>query len=144
MACDIRIADEHATFGFPEVSLGLIPAAGGTQNLPRLVPLGRARRLLFTAERIGAAEAYAIGLVDEVVVSGSAVDAAIALGAVVARNGPLAVAAAKRAVHLGMQMSAVDGQRLEATLFSELSVTCDVAEGVQAFRQKRPPTFVGR
>ena len=67
MACDIRIAEEHALFGQPEVSLGIIPGAGGTQNLPRLVPVGRAKKLLFTGERIGAEEALAIGLVEEVV-----------------------------------------------------------------------------
>ena len=76
MACDIRIAEEHAVFGQPEVSLGIIPGAGGTQNLPRLVPVGRAKKLLFTGERIAAEEALAIGLVDEVVPRGASLERA--------------------------------------------------------------------
>jgi enoyl-CoA hydratase len=141
MACDIRVADEHATLGQPEVTLGLIPGAGGTQNLPRLVPLGRAKLMLFTGDRIGAAEALRIGLVDEVVASGEALERARALGERIARNAPLAVTAAKRAVNLGRQMSVLDGHRLEATLFASLVQTADFAEGVSAFLEKRSPSF---
>jgi enoyl-CoA hydratase/carnithine racemase len=141
MACDIRIAEERAVLGQPEVSLGIIPGAGGTQNLPRLVPLGRAKRLLFTGERITAAEALAIGLVDEVVPDGTALEHAVALALRIAANAPLAVAAAKRAVNLGLQMSVNDAQRLEATLFATLVQTRDFAEGVEAFFAKRPPSF---
>jgi enoyl-CoA hydratase/carnithine racemase len=144
MACDIRIAEEHALLGQPEVTLGLIPGAGGTQALPRLVPLGRAKRLLFTGERITAAEAHAIGLVDEVVPTGTALDRAMELGEIIARNAPLAVTAAKRAVTLGMQMSLLDANRLEATLFASLAETDDLREGVRAFFEKRPPSFERR
>lgn len=143
LACDIRIAAENARFGFPEVTLGLIPGAGGTQNLPRLLPLGRAKRLLFTGERISAAEALALGLVDEVVPEGMALDAALELAARIGANAPLAVAAAKRAVNLGLQMSLTDGQRLEAGLFAGLVGTDDQLEGTSAFLEKRPPTFTG-
>jgi enoyl-CoA hydratase len=141
MACDIRIAEEHASIGQPEVCLGLIPGAGGTQNLPRLVPIGRAKRLLFTGERIDAQEALRIGLVDEVVPAGTSIDHAHALAARIAANAPLAVAAAKRAVNLGLQMSVLDGHRLEAALFSSLIGSSDVAEGIQAFFDKRAPEF---
>jgi enoyl-CoA hydratase len=144
MACDIRIAEEHVTLGQPEVTLGLIPGAGGTQALPRLVPLGRAKRMLFTGERITAAEAQVIGLVDEVVPAGTAVDRAIELAGIIARNAPLAVTAAKRAVTLGMQMSLLDANRLEATLFASLAETDDLREGVRAFFEKRPPSFERR
>lgn len=144
MACDIRIAEEHVVLGQPEVSLGLIPGAGGTQSLPRLVPLGRAKRMLFTGERIGAAEALAIGLVDEVVPTGTSLERALALAEQIAANAPLAVTAAKRAVALGMQMSLLDANRVEAALFASLAETRDLAEGVAAFFEKRRPEFEGR
>jgi enoyl-CoA hydratase len=141
MACDIRIAEEHARLGQPEVGLGLIPGAGGTQNLPRLVGLGRAKRMIFTGERIDAHEALRIGLVDEVVPTGSSLEHAHALAERIAANAPLAVSAAKRAVELGMQMSVLDGHRLEATLFASLFGSRDLAEGTQAFFDKRAPVF---
>jgi enoyl-CoA hydratase len=140
-ACDIRIAEAQAEFGQPEVTLGIIPGAGGTQNLPRLVPVGRAKRMLFTGERIDAREALAIGLVDEVVATGEAQTAAHTLALRIAANAPLAVAAAKRSVNLGLQMSLVDAHRLEASLFATLAETDDFAEGIRAFFEKRPPVF---
>jgi enoyl-CoA hydratase/carnithine racemase len=141
MACDIRIAQQDATFGQPEVTLGLIPGAGGTQNLPRLVGPGRAKRMLFTGERLTAGEALAIGLVDELVPDGTVLEHAVALGHTIAANAPLAVTAAKRAVNIGLQMSALDGHRLEATLFASLVQSADFTEGVTAFLQKRTPSF---
>lgn len=144
MACDIRIADEHAVIGQPEVGLGVIPGAGGTQMLPRLVPLGVAKRLLFTGERISARDALAIGLVDEVVAGGEALEAALRLAARINANAPLAVAAAKRAANLTLQTSLGDGLRREAALFADLFQTADVGEGVAAFVAKRPPDFKGR
>jgi enoyl-CoA hydratase len=141
LACDIRVADENATFGLPEVSLGLIPGAGGTQNLPRVVSPGRAKRLLFTADRIDAAEALAIGLVDQVAPAGQVLDAALGLAARIARNAPLAVTAAKRAVDLGLQAGVVDGHRIEAALFAPLTESADFREGVAAFFDKRDPEF---
>jgi len=141
MACDIRIADERAVLGQPEVTLGLIPGAGGTQNLPRLVGLGVAKRMVFTGERISAARALAIGLVDEVVPAGTVLDAALTLARTIAANAPLAVTAAKRSITLGMQMSVLDAHRMEATLFAPLVETDDLQEGAAAFFAKRPPTF---
>ena len=141
MACDIRIAEQHVKLGQPEVTLGLIPGAGGTQALPRLVPLGRAKRMLFTGEQLGAADALEIGLVDEVVPSGAALERAFELAEEIGRNAPLAVTAAKRAVTLGMQMSLLDANRVEAALFSSLAETRDLDEGVRAFFEKRRPEF---
>jgi enoyl-CoA hydratase/carnithine racemase len=141
MACDIRIAEEHAQLGQPEVCLGLIPGAGGTQNLPRLVPVGRAKRLLFTGERIDAREALVIGLVDEVVSPGTSLARAHELATRIAANAPLAVTAAKRAVNLGLQASVLDGHRFEAALFSSLVGTKDLSEGTKAFFEKRAPRF---
>jgi enoyl-CoA hydratase len=141
MACDIRVAAEQAVFGQPEVQLGIIPGAGGTQNLPRLVGAGRAKRLLFTGERISAATALEWGLCDEVVPAGAALSRAQELAAQIAANAPLAVAAAKKAVTLGLQMSLGDAHRFEASLFTTLVETRDFAEGIDAFFAKRPPTF---
>jgi enoyl-CoA hydratase len=143
MACDVRVADERAVLGQPEVTLGLIPGAGGTQALPRLVPIGRAKRMLFTGERISAEEALSIGLVDEVTPPGEALARAIELGRTIARNAPLAVTAVKRAVTLGMQMSHLDGNRLEAALFASLAESSDLREGVRAFYARREPKFDG-
>jgi enoyl-CoA hydratase/carnithine racemase len=124
--------------------LGVIPGAGGTQMLPRLVPYGMAKRLLFTGERIGAREAQRIGLVDEVVDTGQALSSALELAGKINLNAPRAVAAAKRAATLGLQMSLADGQKLEAMLFGQLFETADVKEGVRAFLDKRQPDFKGR
>lgn len=144
MACDIRVAEEHVVLGQPEVTLGLIPGAGGTQALPRLVGVGRAKRMLFTGQRVTAGEALAMGLVDEVVPRGTCLERAIELARTIARNAPLAVTAAKRAVNLGMQMSLLDANRLEATLFASLAETHDLDEGVRAFFEKRTPSFESR
>lgn len=144
MACDIRIAEEHVRLGQPEVRLGLIPGAGGTQALPRLVPTGVAKRMLFTGEPITASEALAVGLVDEVVPTGTGLNRALEIAAAIARNAPLAVTAVKRAVNLGLQMSLLDANRVEATLFASLAETDDLREGVAAFFAKRSPDFSGR
>lgn len=144
MACDIRIAEKSAMFGQPEVRLGLMPGAGGTQNLPRLIPIGQAKRLLFTGSQICAEKALSMGLVDEVVTDGNSLQTALAIVEEIACGAPLAVAQIKRAVNLGMTMSVDDGQRLEALLFGELFRTADAVEGVNAFLNKRPPDFKGR
>lgn len=144
MACDIRIAEAHVKLAQPEVKLGLIPGAGGTQALPRLVATGIAKRMLFTGEYIGADEALRIGLVDEVVPTGTGVARAMELGHTIAANAPLAVTAVKRAVNLGLQMSLLDANRVEATLFASLAETQDLAEGVSAFFDKRSPFFTGK
>jgi enoyl-CoA hydratase len=141
MACDIRVADERATLGQPEVQLGIIPGAGGTQNLPRLVPQGRAKLLLFTGDRISAAQAAEIGLVDELAPAGQVLERALGIARRIAANAPAAVAAAKRAVNLGLQAGVVDGHRIEASLFGPLIETRDFAEGSSAFFEKRPATF---
>lgn len=143
MACDIRVAAEDAVFGQPEVTLGVIPGAGGTQNLPRLVPIGTAKRLLFTGDRISAAEALDIGLVDIVAPKGEAMREAMNLAQRIAKNAPLAVAAAKRAVNLGVELNLSEALRLEARLLGELFRSKDVKEGVAAFLERRPAKFQG-
>jgi enoyl-CoA hydratase len=144
MACDMRIAEEQVFIGQPEVGLGIIPGAGGTQMLPRLIPQGVAKRLLFTGERISADEAQRLGLVDEIARTGGALESALRLAEKISSNAPRAVAAAKRAVTMGLQMPLADGLKLEAALFGALFETADAKEGVQAFLDKRKPEFKGR
>jgi len=144
MSCDIRIADEQAMLGQPEVRLGVIPGAGGMQMLPRLVPIGIAKRLLFTGDRISAREALSIGLVDEVVDHGKALEAATALAARINANAPQAVANAKRCVNRGLNMALSEALRLDSFLFGSLFESSDVKEGVSAFIEKREPHFTGR
>jgi enoyl-CoA hydratase len=144
LACDIRISADDALWGQPEVTLGIIPGAGGTQNLPRLVGVGRAKWLVFTGERISAQRALEIGLVDRVVPPDEVVDAAVELGHSIAANAPLAVTAAKRAIDLGLQMSIEDALHVEAALFAPLVETEDFAEGSAAFFAKRKAAFKGK
>jgi enoyl-CoA hydratase len=144
MACDMRVASSKSKFGLPEVTLGLIPGAGGTQRLPRLIPIGRAKRLVLSGEYIDAFEAEKIGLVDQVVEPGKEVEEAINLAGKILKNAPLAIRFAKKAINRGMQMPLYDGLLLEAILFGELLETEDSSEGVKGFFEKRIPEFNGR
>ncbi len=144
MICDIRIAAENARLGQPEVKLGIIPGYGGTQRLPRLVGKGQALRLILSGEMIPAREAYEIGLVDQVVEAGKALEAAKELGRAIAARGPVAVALAKQAVHRGCDMPLDEALEYEATLFGLVLSTEDAKEGTRAFLEKREPNFQGR
>ena len=144
MACTIRLAAEHAKLGQPEINLGLIPGYGGTQRLPRLVGAGRALELMLTGAPITAAEAFRIGLVNRVLPAAEMMPAARALATQLAAQPPIAVRYILDAVHRGLQMSAVDGQVLEATLFGLVTATEDMREGTRAFVEKRKPAFTGR
>ncbi len=144
LSCDIRIAAEHAVFGVPEVSLGVIPGAGGTQRLPRLVGSGWANFLLFSGEKIPAQTALQIGLVQRVVTYEDLKKYAMDIGETISRKGPLAVRAAKKAVTLGLQMPLQEGLDLENEVFSQLCDTEDKNEGIRAFLEKRAPQFEGK
>jgi enoyl-CoA hydratase len=144
MACDIRIASEKAKLSQPEVNLGVMPGAGGTQRLPRLVGKGKAMELVFTTDMISAEEAKAIGLVNRVVPAESLLEEARKMAKKILTKGPVAIAMAKRAIHEGLEMGLREGMELEAKLFGELFETSDPREGVKAFLEKRTPHFVGR
>jgi E-phenylitaconyl-CoA hydratase len=143
LACDIRIASETATFGFTEVSRGIIPVAGGTQRLPRLIPLGKSLEMLLTGESIDAQEAYRIGLVNRVVAPDQLLPEAMKLAERICRNAPLAVQAAKEAVYRGMDLPFSEGMRLEQSLADPVFQSEDAKEGPRAFFEKRPPVFKG-
>ena len=144
LACDVRIAAENASFGFPEVGLGILPGMGGTQRLPRLIGPALAKELIFTGRRIGAEEAKAIGLVNRVVAEGEALNSARELAAEISANGPLAVRHAKAAANRALDVDLVSGLEYEADQFALLFATEDASEGMNAFGERRKPAFEGR
>ncbi len=144
LACTVRIASENARFGQPEVKLGLIPGYAGTQRLPRLVGKGRALEMMLSGEPVSAAEAYRIGLVNQVVPAQDLIAAAEKLAQKILANAPLAVKFALEAVNHGFEMSQAEGQFLEANLFGLCCTTADMKEGTRAFLEKRPARFTGK
>jgi len=143
MACTLRIAAETARLGQPEVKLGLIPGYAGSQRLPRLVGKGRALELILTGEPISAPEAHRMGLVNQVVPAAELLAVAEKLAQKIIANAPLAIKFALEAVNHGMEMTAAEGQFLEATLFGLCCTTADMKEGTRAFLEKRPAKFTG-
>jgi enoyl-CoA hydratase len=144
MACDIRIASEKARLGQPEINLGILPGAGGTQRLPRLVGLGNAYKLLYTGEMVSAAEALRIGLVDEVVAPERLMDRVRELAGTIAQKSPVALQLVKEAVRASARQPLDEGLRLETALFGLAFSSEDKREGVKAFLEKRPAEFTGR
>ena len=143
LSADIRLASENASFGFPESSLGLIPMGGGTQRLPRIVGRGKALEMILTAEPIDAQEAYRVGLVSRVLPGGDLLPQAEELAKKIASGGPIALRYAKEAVIKGLDLTLEQGLRLEADLYFLLQTTDDLAEGIRAFLERRPPEFKG-
>ena len=144
LSCDIRLASEKAHLGLPQVSQGLIPLAGGTQRLARIVGRSKAMELLLAAENISAVEALEIGLVNRVVPPGKLITEAENLAATIATKGPVALRYVKEAVNKGMEMTLEQGLRLEADLYFLLHTTGDRTEGIRAFQEKRRPDFEGK
>ena len=143
MACDIRIASEMAQLGQPEINIGIIPGAGGTQRLPRLIGKGKAKLLIYTGDMISAEDAYKMGLVDMIVPANRFEDEVRRIALKIAEKSPLSLLAAKLAIELGSEANIWTGQTLESTLFGLLFTTKDVEEGVKAFLEKRKPQFKG-
>jgi len=144
LSCDIRIAAEHATFGLPEPKRAIIPAAGGTQRLPRAVPLAFAMELLLTGERFDAQTALRFGLVSRVVPADRLLPTVDEVARQILECGPLAVRAVKQAALQGRQMSLEDGFKLESELAGKVFRSEDAREGPTAFAQKRKPEYKGR
>lgn len=144
LCADVRVADETARLGQLEVRWGIMPGAGATQRLPRLVGLGVALELVITGEPIDADRALQAGLVNRVVPAGQARAAAIELAAVIASRAPLAVRRAKEATLRGLSMPIDDGLRMETLVANLLAGTADMQEGRRAFAEKRAPRFEGR
>jgi enoyl-CoA hydratase/carnithine racemase len=141
LACDLRVAAEHAVFGLLEVSRGIIPGAGGTQRLPRMIPVAKAMEVILIAERIDAQEALRLGLVNKVVPGPEVMPTAMKMAEKILQNAPLAVRAAKEAIIRGLSLPLEEGLRLESFLSSHLLKTEDAVEGPRAFAEKRKPQY---
>ena len=139
MSCDIRICSDNAMFGQPEVGLGITPGFGGTQRLARLVGMGMAKQLLYTARNIDAAEALRIGLVNAVIPQAELLDAALKMAGQIAKNAPIAVRACKKAVNEGMQVSIDKAVVIEEKLFGGCFETHDQVEGMACFLSREKP-----
>jgi enoyl-CoA hydratase len=144
LACHIRIASEKAQIGLPEVTLGIIPGYGGTQRMARLLGKAKALELICTGDRVNAAEAERIGLVNKVVPPEQLMAAAEEMARKIMTRGPLAIRAAIEAVMSGSEMPFQEGQFLEATLFGLLCSSEDTREGMNAFLEKRQAAFKGK
>jgi methylglutaconyl-CoA hydratase len=143
LAADVRVCGDKAVFGAPETALAIIPGAGGTQRLPRVIGESRAKEMIFTARRVGAAEAGAMGLVNYVVEEGGATGKAVELARMMARNGPVGIRCAKVAVGTGMRVDLASGMEVERACYAQTIPTKDRMEGLNAFREKRRPVYTG-
>lgn len=143
LACDLRIVSEHAILGLTETSLGIIPGAGGTQRLPRLIGKGRAKELIYTAKKITAQEALQIGLVEYVTKADSLVPDVIHLAKQIVKNAPIAITQAKFAIDKGSEIDLQFGLEIERKAYEITIPTKDRQEGLHAFKEKRTPSYKG-
>lgn len=143
LSCDIRVASENARVGFPETKLGLFPCWGGTQRSTKLIGPGRTKKLIFTGEMITAPEALALGLVDEVVEQAELMDEALKIAGQIARNSPLAVGYAKKAINRGSEVGLSEALAYEMETGFECFDSYDRVEGMSAFVEKRTAEFKG-
>lgn len=144
LACDIRIASENATMGLTETRLAIIPGAGGTQRLPRLVGRGKAKELIFTGRRVDAREALEIGLVNKVASAEKLIDACVEMAAMICEAGPIAIGQAKYAINYGLEVDLHSGLAIESNAYWVTIPTEDRLEGLTAFREKRKPVYKGK
>lgn len=144
LACDFRIAAGNARIGVPEVGLGALPAAGGTQRLPRILGLTKAKEMLYTGDPIDAQEAWRLGLVNKVVPADKLMDEARDMAKKLASRPKLALATIKSAVNTGINMDLSSALEHEAKSFATLVASHDFKEGIKAFLEKRKPVFTGK
>ena len=144
LAVDFAYGAATARFAVPEVSIGIMPGAGGTQNLPRAVGERRAKELILTGRAFTAAEALEYGVLNKVCEPGELLAAALDTAKRIAGNAPLSVRQAKKSIHYGLQMDLATGLRFEVEAYNQLVPTEDRREGIQSFLEKRKPVFKGR
>jgi enoyl-CoA hydratase len=144
LACDFIYAAEHAKFALTEVTLGIMPGAGGTQNLPRAVGERRAKEVILTGKPFTADEAHQWGLVNRVLAGHELVPASVETADAIARNAPISVRQAKQSISRGLNMSLWDGLALEIEAYHRTIPTEDRREGIRSFKEKRPPNFKGK
>jgi enoyl-CoA hydratase/carnithine racemase len=143
LACDLRVASEGAEMGLPEVGLGIIPGGGGTVRLPRAIGVARAKDLILTGRRIGASEALAMGLVSRVAPPGKLREVALETAGLVARNAPVSIRQAKRAVDGALHLGLDEALAFENRMYQDCLGTRDRVEALRAFAEKRKPVFTG-
>lgn len=143
LACDLRIAANHVKLGLTETSLAIIPGAGGTQRLPRLIGIGQAKLLIYTAKTISAEDALAIGLIERSVAPSFLQDEAISIARKITKNGPIAVKQAKKAMNQGIDLPLNEAIQLEHESYLKVIPTKDRKEGLLAFQEKRKPDYHG-
>ena len=143
LCCDLRVADERSKLGLPEVRLGVMPGSGGTQRLPRIVGVAKAKELILMGEIISASEAADIDLVNRVAAAGQAFDEAMTMAETIAARGPVAVREAKQALDAAGDMPLDEGLARELDASERIFASQDMLEGAHAFFEKRPPRFTG-
>jgi enoyl-CoA hydratase/carnithine racemase len=144
LACDLRVAAESSELGLTETSLAILPGAGGTQRLPRLIGKSRAKDLILTARKLGALEAERFGLVNRIAPAAELRSRALELAQAIAANGPVAVRAAKDAIDRGLELPQTQGLEHEARCYERVLGTSDRLEALAAFAEKRRPSYQGR
>ena len=144
LACDIRLASMNASMGLTETRLAIIPGAGGTQRLPRLVGRGKAKELIFTGQRIGAQEALNIGLVNQICEPNDLLDECKKMAAMICETGPIAIEQAKYAINYGIDADIHTGLAMESNAYWVTIPTEDRLEGLAAFKEKRKPVYKGK
>lgn len=144
LAADIRIASTSATLGLPETSLAIVPGAGGTQRLPRLIGVAKAKQLVWTAARVGGTKAHEYGMVEELVEPGQALAAALEMAGRIAANGPVAIRASKIAMDDGIEAATIqEALEIERHAYAKVLPTDDRLEGLAAFKEGRKPSYRG-
>jgi len=144
LSCDIRIAAMNASLGLTETRLAIIPGAGGTQRLPRLIGRGKAKELIFTGRRVGAREALEIGLVNKICKNDALLDECKNMAAMICETGPIAIEQAKYAINYGIETDLHTGLAIESNAYWVTVPTEDRLEGLSAFQEKRKPIYKGR
>jgi len=144
LACDIRIASMNALMGLTETRLAIIPGAGGTQRLPRLIGRGKAKELIFTGRRVDAREALQIGLVNQICEQESLLDECLKMAAMICEAGPIAIEQAKYAINYGLETDLHTGLGIESNAYWVTIPTDDRLEGLSAFQEKRKPVYKGK
>src|SRR5699024_8423751 len=144
LGCDMRLAVDHAKMGLTETSLAIIPGAGGTQRLPRLIGMGKAKRMILSAKAISASEALDIGLIEDIASSDELMATGLKWARTIAANGPIALRQAKMAMNHGVNMSMDNALMFERQCYKDTIPTEDRIEGLVAFREKRKPVYKGK
>ncbi len=144
LACDIRLASHQAKMGLTETSLGIIPGAGGTQRLSRLIGIGKSKYLIYTAKRLTSFEALEYGILEKVVDAEELNDVTLEIARTIAQNGPIAVQQAKKAIQQGFNIDLAKALEIEMACYKQTIPTEDRYEGIRAFQEKRKPIYKGK